>query len=221
VARIVGWALLVLIALKILVSLPYGRERTRLASPPKNIWVGRGFTQVERIIKLAAVPYNFMVTPLGRFLHTRDPFDECFRKEYKAAFERLFGMKPEAVGTNNFWLSLIHLKEQSPQLAEAAENWFRLYSFARNLGAALYLAFLYCLWRLIAQGQYLGSLPRYNALVLTTLPLLFLFGAFAMLVRYYYLYFAYYNKFVFRCFVYLSRSTKTAENSHPIAAVSA
>ena len=211
VARTVGWAVVALILMKFVVSVPYGRGRTWLAWPLEKTPLGRGSVRVlGGIIKLAAVPYDLIVNPLGGYLHTREPFDESFRNHYEAAFKRLFDMNPTAVGTNNFWFSLIHLKEQSPQLAELAENWLRLYGFARNLGAALYLAFLYCLVWLIAQGQYLGGLPGYNVLVLMTVPPLFFVGALAMLIRYYYLYVDYYSKYVFRCFVYLSRIAKTA-----------
>jgi hypothetical protein len=202
-ARTVGWGVVVLIV--ILISVQYGEGSTWLVQLATKNHTGIAVCRaVEWIFTIVTFPYNVIAVLFGRYLHTQNAFQQNFRDQYQRAFENLFKGDPKQAGTNNFWFSVIHVKQQSPNLAELAENWHRLYSFARNLGAALYLAFLYCLVWLLEEGRYLSGLSHYNTLVLLSVPLVFFMGALAMLIRYYYLYVAYYTKYVFRCFVYLS-----------------
>jgi len=52
-----------------------------------------------------------------------------------------------------------------------------------------------------------------DTIVLTSLPLLFLILAFVMLERYYYLYFTYYSKFLFRAFVFVNETVLDQNNT--------
>jgi hypothetical protein len=76
----------------------------------------------------------------------------------------------------------------------------RLYSFARNLSAAFYVAFLYG-YAILALNAV--SIPDHQASYIAVLiPAAYLFGSLVMLSRYYYLYANYYTKFIIRAFFY-------------------
>jgi len=97
-------------------------------------------------------------------------------------------------------LPYIYIADKSEIMHKIIINWLNLYSFMRNLAMAFYLAFIYTTISLSVDGH---QLPKGEGLCAMYLPVA-LFGlAMLSLLRFYYLYSAYYTKFLYRAFVYL------------------
>lgn len=152
--------------------------------------------------KLFAGPYDFITTYLSNFIGSRKPFEQEFIESYKKLFLLKFGLEVEKAVTNNYWFCAGYIAEKSPALNAIVVNFLHMYSYARNVSTAFYLAFLYCFVSLFLQGQLFQSLN--HNLALFTLPLVFFFLSLVMLTRFYYLYFCYYSKFIFRAFYVLA-----------------
>ncbi len=164
-----------------------------------------------RFLKNAfALPYDLLARFLARYLNTRTPFEETFIKLYKVHFKNTFQVEADASSTNNHWFPYMHVRSSSAIFGQLVDNWLRLYSFARNLSAAFYIAFIYVLISLWSQKDILTIGNEYHAKVALWLPLLYWSVAIIMLLRYYYLYARYYTKFIFRSFVYLCVTNKSS-----------
>ena len=153
------------------------------------------------ITKIFPVFYDLTASMLSRYINTRRSFNEEFITRYKYHFKSNFSLEPENSESNNYWLSYCFVADKSPVLSRLIVNWLHLYSYARNLSMALYVAFIYCFISLLIQKSHFEITTLY---ALKWLPLGLFLLFIVMLIRYYYLYVCYYSKFVFRSFVYLN-----------------
>lgn len=145
-------------------------------------------------IRLIGKLYNDIVQP-------QRGFDEKFRQLFRYKFEALFAMDAETAQSNVYWLPYVYIAEKSDGLNKILINWLNLYSLMRNLSMAFYLAFIYTTVSLSFEGH---NLPAGEGLCARYLPLA-LFGlSMISLIRFYYLYSAYYTKFLYRAFVFLA-----------------
>lgn len=186
---------------KWLVSTHRARDRNEDATDSVAEWAGRGEGWLTHVF---SGPYRFIASRVKKLLFAGADFDDEFKSSYKEKYQRLFGYDPVTARSNNYWLSYIHIRQTSNELTRPIDNWLRLYSFARNLSTAFYASFLYAAVWFLAHGRPVAQ-DCYQLQLLRVIPVLFLIAAFAMLLRYFYLYTYYYTKFIFRAFVYLER----------------
>ncbi|HXG06052.1 MAG TPA: hypothetical protein VNI77_01850, partial [Nitrososphaera sp.] len=193
-----GWYLTFVLVIK----LSIGHFRTHpfnwLVSHTPRILRKIGTTFLVAVIRiLFAGPYDLFTSSLSRLINTRAVFQPEFVEFYKKTFHSLFGLDPNSAETNNYWLSKCYIAYKSPTLDSMLVNWLYLYSYARNLSTAFYLAFAYCFISILFQRDLFVHL---GDSVLYIIPLVFFLLALVMLSRYYYLYYIYYSKFLFRAF---------------------
>lgn len=108
-----------------------------------------------------------------------------------------------------YWYALIAIRRGDPMALPPLENWMRLYSFARNLAAAFYLAFLYGIFWWRAQGAALSATSEADRAALQVLPLVAFAVAFLLLQRYHYLYTDYYTKHLIRSYAFPPATERT------------
>lgn len=168
----------------------------------------------EEWIQWALRPILELPRVVSKLIHRRNQFNTTFQGKYREAFLNTFGMKADEAETNNYWFCEMFIQETSAAMYRRLSNWLLLYSFARNLSAALYLAFLYGPLVLIRNNdlllKYSGNWPG-DLAILKALPLAFYLLSIIMLLRYYYLYACYYTKFLFRAFVYVTLPGPTTQ----------
>jgi hypothetical protein len=218
-AGTVSWWLLVsMLPVKALLSTQRARHDSSFAS----LLAGEAGQEVAKalaaFLAVLAAPARFVTRIAGTPLHTRRPVDSGTAEAFRTRLPKVVGVESQSsgakaammTGTSAYWYAALHVRTQSPHLEVAAENWLRLYGFARNLGTAFYLAFLYCFicWR-NQGGDFAFASPK-STETMFAIPLVFLAGAFTLLLRYYYLYADYYTKYLVRAFVYLTN--RPAEN---------
>lgn len=191
-----------------------GAVTSRIVMP--WLWHGEGQTssvRKARTIVMFLVTKIFCGLPemlsriLSRYINTRNQYNDCFLKHYRAEFALTFDMDPDKSKTNNFWFSLLYVKDHSPLLAESIDNWRRLSGFARNLATAFFLSFAYGLFFFTWQGKKIHEWNQYSVKIPAVIPLIYLAVFALLLLRFYYIYVHYFTKYIFRCFVYLSGKT--------------
>lgn len=155
-------------------------------------------------IRLIGKFYNDIVQP-------QRGFDEEFRRIFKAKFRTLFAMDAEKAQSNVYWLPYIYIAEKSEILNKVLINWLNLYGLMRNLSMAFYLAFIYTTVSLSFEGH---NLPEKEGLCAKYLPLALFALSMISLLRFYYLYSAYYTKFLYRAFVFLVTQAETDKAPH-------
>jgi hypothetical protein len=197
-----AWLIVVVTALKLLISSRHGKHR--------NVQTMRRFTNSILRYVFAGV-FDMLSHPLREIMSTQRSFDAEFLSLYRRLFRGAFGINVDTAGTNTFWLSYCYVAEKSEHLRTLLSFWRTMYTFARNLATAFYLAFLYCFCWLVAQ---LDTVRQYASLFPFYLPLILLACSYLLAVRYYYLYVCYFNKFVARAFVFLEQ-TRLREGGLP------
>jgi len=150
-------------------------------------------------VKLISSFYNDLVQP-------KRGFDDTFQKIFRKRFKEVFGMEAETALSNTYWLPYIYVVEKSETMNRILINWLNLYSFMRNLAMAFYLAFMYMTVSLVVEGN---NLPKGEGLCALYLPAVLFSVSMISLLRFYYLYSAYYTKFLYRAFVYLVTQQET------------
>jgi hypothetical protein len=213
-AAFVAWGLVMLATIMLLLTVDQKRDSPMQAWLLKRrfgLWV---LIVIKGMILGAALPALLVTTWLGTYLHSREPLDPITCDLFKGRMLDLLGVSRASANTDKllessstFWYSYIHLRT-SPDIAQPVDNWLRLYGFARNLAAALYLSFLYCLCWWLFQGDRIVLTSIQAHYVILMLPLLYFVAAFLLLLRYYYLYVSYFTKYVLRGFVYLTRPVR-------------
>jgi hypothetical protein len=210
-ATVVGWMLFIMTAVKMILS---AREANgdRTLKTILNLPSAKPFlSRLEFSILVFSFPGNLITRFLGSYLHTRDRLDLASVRMFKKRMLSTLGVKQKddnalafLRSSSTFWYAYLHLRAAPAEISEPAENWLRLYSFARNLSTAFYLAFLYCLFWWRFQGEKVQVTPDAHYTILV-LPLVVWAAAFVMLLRYYYIYAGYFTKYTLRAFVYLTR----------------
>jgi len=129
----------------------------------------------------------------------RKPFSKVFQEKFSAHFYKAFDLdlKKENLETEIFWLPYCYVSEKAPASARLMHHWLCLQGFARNLAVSFFLLFVYG----IAMDKFCPS-GMYHAEKYEYLCWCFITGISAVLLglRYYYLYYNYFSKFVFRAF---------------------
>jgi hypothetical protein len=208
-ADIIGWLIAGFTIVVMLISQLRRRARFHtLRRQPAGKFVWHVGVRVMQVVWFG--PYNLIFMPLFSTLNIYRSFDSRFVDVFIQRFKEKFKMDPNQSDTNSFWMSYIYIITHSPPLAAMAVNWRNLYGFARNLATAFYLAFMYsAIWIMIYKDKIVGIDVRV-ARVHIALPLILFILAAGMLLRYFYLFVAYFSRFVFRSFVFLTETEKSA-----------
>ena len=155
-------------------------------------------------------PYEIAVKPLSRTFDTRRAFDQVLIDKYEENFKRLFGMNPSTAESNNYWFSLLFVRENSNRLSRILSHWQMMHEFSRNLSTAFYLAAVYTLFW-VGNHQELFPSPAVNGTrIILWFPAALLGLAVSLLIHFYYLYVCYYSKFLYRAFVFLAEQRRPA-----------
>lgn len=200
--RVLGWLLLLLVAAKLALSPQWARHQGQSA------WIYETFIGscvvlvATSLIKTAAYPARGVTGFFSNYLHTRSPLDEETVRAYKDRLGKLLRLEPKWTSSSPYWFTVIPVRASGPAISESADNWLRLYSFARNLGTAFYLAFVYAYVWWLNFGTAIQFRSQADRDVLFLLPLALFSAAFVMMLRFYYLYADYYTRYLVRAFVY-------------------
>jgi hypothetical protein len=213
--------LLAYTALKICISAVLARPKSSIYRAFES---RRALKKVSNVIGWLMInafplPYELLSSTLSKYLRTRKSFGDEFIQKYKLMFKDTFGLESEKAGSNNYWLSYSYSAYHSATFSAMLTNWLHLYSYARNLTVAFGFAFLWCFLSLLLQPSVAAEVavsPPGNVFAIKLLPLLFFLSSVLMLVAYYYLYYSYFSKFVFRSFVFLTTlKSDSAANRAP------
>jgi len=162
------------------------------------------------LLRVFSAPARLITRFFGMFLNARRRLDQPTSSVFKERLPKVLGFKPALEESSTYWYAALKVREAPAAIAEPAENFLRLYSFARNLACAFYLAFFYgYVWWFNTYAILEVQNPT-DRLTLYVVPLLF-WGAFLMLLRYYYIYVDYYTKYLFRAFVMMTRDVVPAQ----------
>lgn len=212
-ADLIGWWILIFMVLK-LAAEKWGIDPAKDKAPamrPRVVsslaFLHKPMTLIRKAVVQAVKGYSFfydkVAAGLARYVYTRESFDESFQHKFKTFFSQKFRYSSKVADTNNFWFAYMYILTNSPELTRLATNWFRLYSFVRNLSTSFYLAFIYAFsWLWWYSSEFAGR-KQYDLEVLLWGTLSVLVLSFLLLIRYYYLYVSYFSRFVFRSFVFI------------------
>lgn len=162
--------------------------------------LGKGLSGIARSwLRAYSLPSRLCIAVIGRTSGIARGLDTETSRRFVKRTEGLIGKSGEAWSTSSaYWYALLWIRRHDPGSVAPLENWLRLYSFARNLSCAFYLAFVYAVGWLQINGQVLTRAEP--SVFVVGLPLLILASSFAMLHRYYYLYADYFTKFLVRAY---------------------
>lgn len=160
--------------------------------PKAAIWLYR---IVSPVVWPASRSVHCVLRLLVYVFQMHRSFPERFQHEFVKTYQRIFGFPPDKMETQVFWLPYAFVVEHSPLSQRLIQNWLHQYSFARNLSTAFLLLFTYGALCMRIWGAGSGG---YLAWAIIIGGATLAFG-----VRYYYLYYNYFSKYVFRSFVAL------------------
>ena len=150
------------------------------------------------IFKLFYLPSKLLIDPLieffRRLLGMDRRFPDSFIKSYKEKFKKRFSdLDADEVGSENYWLSVFHVNNNSVAHQRVLYTWLHLYGYARNACAAFYLSGILLIGHIYFNGGALTTLSRFHIGVLWSFSII-------LGLRYWILYSHYYSKAVIRAF---------------------
>lgn len=205
-ANTLAWFLVVLILVKVVLS-TRGLNQSHSAGRYRS----EALNYIAAIIRYAATPYDLLANLLKRSLDLHKPVSKPIREAFIRAMRERYDLEPGHWGSDAYWMSYLRVRTAGRSIAEPADNWLRLYSFARNLATAFYISFLY--------GYFVLAWNRFHSLnsgagqITILIPVAFLFGALLMLSRYYYLYASYYTKYLIRAVAFVESKSERCRTS--------
>ena len=175
----------IIIITKIILKTPYFRVKTEFQK--KLNVTGR----------ILSIPFNIFIRWIEHAFTLNEPFDQLFIDNYNSRFIRIFNMDIYKAKTNLYWLSYAYVVEKNEHMKDTIRNFLRLYSFTRNISTTLFILY----FTLIIIKLLVVKNVDY---LIITFSLIILAVSSILLIRYYYLFYNYYSKFIFRAFYYLS-----------------
>lgn len=199
------------LAAGILRGIPSTKLYTYLARPGPRRWLVQPVRYY--LSKLFPLPFEAISKSIENHVRTGRPFEPSMRERYFRIFQAKFGIDPLRAGSDNFWLCKMSIAHESPEFNRNLMYWLDMYTYARNLATACYVAFLYCFFFIYLQFPR-APIDERNLFVLISIPLGYFLMAGVLAVRFRYIYVGYYNRFLYRCFIFLG-----TEPSRPDLAV--
>lgn len=128
--------------------------------------------------------FNF----LREWIHLWTPFPPQVQEKFERTFYRKFHLDQiKEAGTENYWFPLILMEKEHPSVCNNIRKFRSLYGFARNLSMAFLLSFIIYLIFPVSIWFKSGTFVLGNI----------------FLLRYIYLFYNYYSKYIFRAFIAL------------------
>jgi hypothetical protein len=155
------------------------------------------------LAKFFPLPFQVISRAIEGHVRTGRAFESTMRDRYRRGFYERFGIDPLHAGSDNFWLCKMFVADRSPGFNRNLTYWLDMYTYARNLSTACYIAFLYCFCFVYLQypGHFL--VDKRSLFVLASIPLGYFLMAGILAVRFRYIYVGYYNRFLYRSFIFL------------------
>ena len=147
-------------------------------------------------ILLAFYPlFNLILYTLLYLFRMCKPFEEKIQNNFSKVFEETFKLTLEDAGTNVYWLTYAYLQQSDKkQDVLLIQNWLNLYGFSRNISISFLILFLCGLYpELILENANEVMLKKWCVFTGTAVVVFWL--------RYYYLYYNYFSKYIFRAFL--------------------
>lgn len=152
--------------------------------------------KIGSLIRGFGFPYIIIEKALLPLLRMCKPFSDGIQDLFLRKFEDIFDINPEKAKTDVYWLTYAFVCEKSPLYTKLIHKWLSLYAFARNVAVSFLLLFIYGVVARLKHGPQGANYAWWCSI---TAVLAVHFG-----VRYYYLYYNYYSKFIFRAFLTLT-----------------
>lgn len=157
------------------------------------------------LAKVFPLPFQAISRAIEEHVRTGRPLEPALRERYLKVFADKFGVDPLHAGGENFWSCKMFVASESPEFNQNLTYWLDMYTYARNLATACYVSFLYCFLFVYLQFPK-HMLDRGQGLfILMSIPLGYFVMAGILAVRFRYIYVGYYNRYLFRCFLFLCR----------------
>lgn len=144
------------------------------------------------VVWVSGFIFELWAKALLSLFRMQKPFREEFRRKFLIKFEQVFDMDAKDIGTDVYWLTYSYLCQQETACTKLLHKWLSQYGFARNLAISFFILFVYG----ITINTFYNLEGPYLAWCIVTGVTAVLFG-----LRYFYLYYNYYSKFVFRAFM--------------------
>jgi len=163
----------------------YDRRRLRL------MWIAAG------LYDLCHNTFSSVLSPL------REPLAPGLLEEYTKRFRREFKIEPSTVGSLHFWFPYAYVMRYGQDFYRLLLMWHYQYEMARNIATSFFLAAIYSAWLILYRIPGGGAPPHWMGGSVFWLPLVFGIFSTIMLSRYYYIYVCYFNRSLFRAFVFV------------------
>ncbi len=148
------------------------------------------------LLLILSAPFQVAETLIRNFLGLDRKFSPELIEEFKKQFEACTGLKYSlALGSDIYWLTYWHVTDRSPYMRDRLYKFLSLYGLTRNSSIALFISAI-----IVAIPSYYKETGIHSIV----LNLSFLSLSFVMSVRYYYLYYNYYSKSLYRSFVVIN-----------------
>lgn len=134
--------------------------------------------------------FDLILKSILCILRMQKPFTREFQDLFVKKFVETFKMSPSGVDTEVHWLTYSYLCQNDPDSMVRIRRWLTQYSFARNVSTAFILLFFFN----IIMSKIDNPAFLYWSLATGA-------GSILFLLRYYYLYYNYYSKYIFRAFM--------------------
>lgn len=183
----------------------------------KSDWLKRRYDRNRKLLMTAASGlYDMFHNAFSSVLSAvREPLIGGLLEKYNKCFEEEFELKPDEVGSLHFWLPYNYVMQYAPDLYRLLLMWHHQYEMARNLATSFFLAAVYSAWLILYRIPPGEIPPAWMTDSVFWLPLIFAIASTIMLSRYYYIYVCYFNRSLFRGFVFVHQQRQ----KHPDAFV--
>lgn len=210
-ADILGWFIVVVFSVKIIHAYLFHIFNSKF--PKALAWLSKyRFFRLPMtfldyfFINFFPAFYNLISNLVAGFIRTRVIFSEESIGKYNQYFSKQFKRDCYSANNDNFWYCYYYVLRNCPILARMLLTLFQMTSFTRNLTMSFYLSFFYCFIFIILQfGESSYALNEFVFIM----PLIMFVLSILFLIRFYYVYFSNYNKFIFRAFLFLNESQQT------------
>jgi hypothetical protein len=148
--------------------------------------------RIQNFYRLPAIIFDKIFYILFSIFKLRSRLEPTVIIRVKEFFEQDFGKPIERSGTGAFWLPYLKLIKNESQISNLLKNHVHSYGFARNLSTCF--LFLSILPFFIKNGAISQNFSRNYSLTCSLLML-------AFFLRYYYIYYGYFSKLVYRSYI--------------------